>query len=145
MPKEATQFRKGNKGGGRPKGFRGVAKLIMEETRDGAELVEYALEVFRDQEGKRMPAQRWEALQWLSDRGLGKPLVSVDLAAEVGVTLEGPVALAEMSDAELHALVATLPGVLPAVDEPAMLTVTSTEVSSSAVLPPAPVIEVVIE
>lgn len=118
MPKESTQFRKGHKGGpGRPKGFRGVAKLIMEETRDGAELVEYALLVFRDEEGKRMPAQRWEALQWLSDRGLGKPLISVDLAAEVGISLDGPVALAEMSDAELHAIVATLPGVLPAADE----------------------------
>lgn len=84
MPKESTQFKKGGKPGpGRPPGFRGVARMIMKETRDGAELVEFALRVLRD-EGEDHD-NRWAALQWLADRGLGKPLVSVDLAAEVGV------------------------------------------------------------
>lgn len=73
---------------GRPKGFKGMAKLIQKETRNGAELVEYALKVFRDEE--QYHHTRWEALQWLADRGFGRAMQMVDLAAhlEVSGTIE---------------------------------------------------------
>jgi hypothetical protein len=68
---------------GRPKGFAGVAKLIMRETRDGAELVEFALRTLRD-EGADM-RDRLAAHAWLSDRGLGKPITTIDLHATAEV------------------------------------------------------------
>ena len=53
--------------GGRPKG---LALLVKEHTRDGAELVEFMLRVLR---GKRQPMRlRMEAAAWLADRGFGK-------------------------------------------------------------------------
>lgn len=75
--------------GGRPKGFAGVAKLIMAETRSGAEMVEFALKVFRNKprggkgKGAKTPpysldAQVW-AQQWLTDRCIGKAMQIVDL------------------------------------------------------------------
>ncbi len=63
--------------GGRPKGFRGVSRLIMSETRDGAELVEWALKMFRDD--KAEVRDRSAAHQWLSDRGLGKAIATLEL------------------------------------------------------------------
>jgi len=102
MPKESTQFKPGNKGGGRPKGFRGVAAMIMRETRDGAELVEFALRVLRDVGEDH--DNRWAALQWLADRGLGKPLVSVDLAAEVGVHDAGAMPTIDLSKLSVESL-----------------------------------------
>ena len=78
-------FQKGvvhkHKSPGRPKGFKGVARLIAKETRDGAELVEWALAVWRDEE--RPFAERAAAHAWLSDRGLGRPLQMLELAAHL--------------------------------------------------------------
>lgn len=62
---------------GRPKGFRGVARMIAEATRDGAELVEFALEVLRLTDAK--VSDRLAAHAWLSDRFLGKPLQQMEL------------------------------------------------------------------
>ncbi len=51
--------------------------MIMDATRDGAELVEWALGIWRDTSA---PIEhRWQAFQWLSDRGMGKPMAMVDL------------------------------------------------------------------
>lgn len=83
--------------GGRPKGFRGLAKMIAKETRDGRELVEYALEVFRGE--KTMRHEKWEALQWLADRGFGKPLTMIDLDAAV----DGPTTPVKLDLAKLNA------------------------------------------
>lgn len=74
---------------GRPSGFRRVARAIMAATDDGQELVDYALEVWRDPMQRYTAAQRWEAHAWLSDRAIGKPLAMVDLAAQLDVL--GPV------------------------------------------------------
>lgn len=71
---------------GRPKGFAGVARMIMAETRDGAELVEWALCIWRDE---RLDIKdRMAAYQWLSDRGLGKPVQMTELAPPGGFTDE---------------------------------------------------------
>lgn len=66
---------------GRSRGFAGVAKQIMTHMRDGDELIEYALNVFRDPVAD--PRDRQWAHGWLSDRALGKPLQSMDLTAQL--------------------------------------------------------------
>lgn len=79
--------------GGRSKAAAEIARLIRDRTRNGEELVEFALAVLRG----RLPEpsadgsdstfvsvpddakSRMFALQWLSDRGLGKPLQDIDI------------------------------------------------------------------
>jgi len=65
---------------GRPKG---IAALVKAETRDGAELVAFALRVLRAE--KQPTALRLQALQWLADRGFGKAVsvVEADIAMNV--------------------------------------------------------------
>lgn len=71
----------GPPGPGRPKGFKGVAKQIMAKSRDGAEMVEWAFKVWQD-ERSPMSDRRW-AFEWLSDRGLGKPVARTELEATI--------------------------------------------------------------
>ena len=84
-------WQKGRSGNpnGRPKGFKGLAREIQQRTDDGRELVEFALKVFKGEpvtEGGQVPKLelRWQALEWLSDRGFGKPVQSVDLNVSEG-------------------------------------------------------------
>jgi hypothetical protein len=77
-------FKKGNKGGGRPKGFKGVARDIMRRTHQAKDLVDFAMQVFTD--GSRPLHWRWAAMEWLADRAIGKPMQMLDLAA----ALEAP-------------------------------------------------------
>jgi|GEM_PF-4486516 len=75
---ETGQWLRGVSGnpGGRP---RGLADLVRRETKDGAELVEFFLAIFR---GKRKAPlrQRIEAATWLADRGFGKALQQMELS-----------------------------------------------------------------
>ena len=73
---------------GRSRGFAGVARQIMAETRDGAELVEFALRIFRDEHAPMRDRQ--EAHAWLSDRGLGRPLANVELTATIEADVTAP-------------------------------------------------------
>lgn len=69
-------FKPGQSGnpGGRPAG---LAALVKQETRDGAELVEFYLRILR---GKRQPLRyRLEAASWLADRGFGKAVQQVEV------------------------------------------------------------------
>lgn len=81
----ASRFAPGQSGNpsGRPKGFRGVAARILRETGDGEELVSFALDTLRNTTGQRSHAERWEALCWLADRGIGRPVAMVELAAQL--------------------------------------------------------------
>lgn len=61
--------------GGRPKG---LAALVREQTKDGAELVRFMLGVLR---GRKTPLRyRLEAAAWLADRGFGKALQQLELS-----------------------------------------------------------------
>jgi hypothetical protein len=66
---------------GRPKG---LAHYIQAQTRKGVELVDWYLGIWRGAPAplERVPkaAERFEAAQWLSDRGWGRPPQYVDLA-----------------------------------------------------------------
>lgn len=82
----AGRFRIGHRplGGGRPRGFKGVATEIMKRTEDGTALVDFAMQVWQDP--LATPSARWEAFNWLSLRALGRP---VDVS-EMTLAIEAP-------------------------------------------------------
>jgi hypothetical protein len=92
-------FPKGVSGnpGGKPKG---LASRIREETANGAEMVAFVLDVFRDDtESTKM---RLEAATWLADRAFGRPAMVAQLMIdEQRATLND---LLEMSKEELDGL-----------------------------------------
>jgi hypothetical protein len=54
---------------GRPKGARGMARYIMQMTGDGQDLVDWALNLWKDVDA---PIEwRWRAFEWLTNRGAG--------------------------------------------------------------------------
>jgi hypothetical protein len=65
---------------GRPKGF---STFIRDQTNDGQELAQFALDILRGKKGARLP-QRLEALQWLADRGWGKAVQTTELSGPEG-------------------------------------------------------------
>lgn len=68
--------------GGRPKG---LASLVRQETKDGAELVAFMLRVLR---GRKQPLRyRLEAASWLADRGFGKALQQMEVSGPEGEAL----------------------------------------------------------
>ena len=72
---EKTRFKPGQSGNpqGRPKAQFGG--YIRDETREGKELVDFMLSVFRN--SKIHVTIRMEALKWLTDRGWGKVALPV--------------------------------------------------------------------
>lgn len=75
-----------------------MARMIRTATRDGAELVEYALAVFRDPAASER--SRVDMHAWLSDRGFGKPLQSVEIGGDIDV-MQAMRDVAKLSDEEL--------------------------------------------
>jgi hypothetical protein len=85
-------FKPGQTGnpGGRP---RGLAELVRQETKDGAELVAFHLRILR---GRKQPLRyRLEAAAWLADRGFGKAIQQVDVGGVPGEPLTIRVEYAE--------------------------------------------------
>jgi hypothetical protein len=79
----AGTFKAGQSGnpGGRPKGA-SLSARIRDETRDGDEILEYVLDIARNEDLK--PEVRLQALTWLSDRGFGKPTQTLELGGGDG-------------------------------------------------------------
>ena len=117
MALASTSWKGGQSGnpGGRPKGIAAIAKLIAKETRDGAEIVEYCLKVFRDANAK--PKDRQDAANWLTERFIGKALQHVDVDVTTGRGIDmsklSPAALAELAAQDADESVS------PGDDEPA--------------------------
>lgn len=85
--------------GGRPKG---LARLVREQTKDGEEMVNIMLEIMRgthtieheavNKDGEVVtfvskPSHKdiRESIEWLSDRGWGRPVETVDLTSSSGL------------------------------------------------------------
>jgi len=63
--------------GGRTKAHRELARYIREKTGDGTELADICLKIARN--AKAEPRVRLMAVEWLGDRGIGKPVQAVEL------------------------------------------------------------------
>lgn len=76
--------------GGRPAARKNLAanlaRLIADETRDGAELVEYAVKILRSVDSTE--SARQYAHDWLSNRGAGKALQTLDGDLTIGISPE---------------------------------------------------------
>lgn len=62
---------------GAPKRANSLARKIREATKDGAELVEFALKVMRDESAPLEARQEEKA--WLADRGWGKAVEHIEI------------------------------------------------------------------
>jgi len=62
---------------GRPKGF---GSLIREKTNDGAKLVAIVMKMLRSDDQR---TQQW-AIEWLSDRGWGRPVQATEISGPDG-------------------------------------------------------------
>jgi hypothetical protein len=67
---------------GRTKGF---GALIRAETKDGAELVTAVLKMLRSK--SNLKTRQW-AIDWLSDRGWGKPLQAIETTGTLDIHLQ---------------------------------------------------------
>lgn len=65
---------------GAPRRSNALARVVRQKTRDGEELVEFALEMLRNE--KMDPAHRIDARNWLADRGWGKAVEHIEIAEE---------------------------------------------------------------
>ena len=73
---------------GRPKGLAALSQAIVDHTDAGRSLVDWYLGIWRGDPkplGKKpSDAQRFEAAQWLTDRGWGRPAQQLDVSQEAG-------------------------------------------------------------
>lgn len=80
-------------------GAKKVAELILQATEQGADFVQWALDLWKDTEA---PLDwRWKAFEWLTNRGLGTQVTAATLI-QIGQTNKSPFDLAAMTDADLE-------------------------------------------
>lgn len=82
----------------RPRGARGMASAIMLCTRDGQDLIDWALVLWKDVDA---PIEwRWKAFEWLSNRGAGA--VASTQILNVTQNISSGRALKALSDEEIE-------------------------------------------
>lgn len=91
-----------------------MAKLIREETKDGKELVDYAVGVLRDVNATER--NRAWAADWLADRGFGKPQQAIDVTSG-DMPIQGGIDLSGLSPAALEELAQLGAGPEPQADD----------------------------
>lgn len=94
-PQNLRPFKPGQSGNptGRPKSF---AHLIRKATKDGEEMVEFALEIWRSD---RPLKDRWPAFVWLTEYAYGKAPTFAPIEGEDPLALDGyDRAIAEIVD-----------------------------------------------
>lgn len=80
--------------------FQRLAEQIQRETGDGAELMKFALDVWRN---TSLPfSDRWNAFIWASERGFGKAPQIIDIQMDVRTSVG--VDLSKLSDSQLDQL-----------------------------------------
>lgn len=81
-PPTGKPFTKGVSGnpGGRSKAYRELARYIREKTEDGKKLADVAFDIAMNAESE--PRVRLLAIDFLADRGIGKPVQAVDLRVD---------------------------------------------------------------
>lgn len=62
---------------GRPKGFKGLAAMILKESRNGEEFCDFAFRVLRNEGKNYKHSDQVEMLKILLDRGFGKPTTTI--------------------------------------------------------------------
>ena len=86
---------------GRPPKYISIADAVRNIV-DPVELAEFVYEIWQDEDGTRSDQERWQAMQWLADRGWGKPVESYKIEAR---RPEGPaINIALLSVDELQQL-----------------------------------------
>lgn len=80
-----------------------LSETIRKATKEGAELAEIALEIARNEDNR--PADRLDAIEYLTTRGFGKPSettsVETELGTAIGVGVHG-LPLKNFSDEQLR-------------------------------------------
>lgn len=104
---------------GKAKGYQSLAEYVREVTEDGTLLIDHAMNVFLNRAtskdsrgtGPYSEEQKWRALEFLANRGFGRPVTTVDIQATVETrSLVASVNYQALSDAELDALEGFLNG-----------------------------------
>lgn len=102
-------FQKGVSGnpGGRTKAHRELARYIREKTDDGKKLADYCLKIADDEDQESRV--RLLAIEWLGDRGIGKPVQAVELRIDDAPTeSEAPIDWTKIPIEERERLLAAM-------------------------------------
>ena len=102
---------------GRPRNALALAPRVRDGTRNGQDLIDFALAVFHGDEdvvGAGVPlADRWRALEWLADRGYGKAAQIIELVAQ-----PSGIDLARLTPSQIESLERLLADAVDAVSLP---------------------------
>jgi hypothetical protein len=110
---------------GRPRGYKRIARYLLEETDDGREVADFFLRMMRDK--SLSPNLRAGAAEWIANRMVGRAQQVIKLETETR-SIDWSAVLAQLPDDVLRQVVAAMesatgpsPGDPPATDPPTAL------------------------